>query len=97
MASTKTDVIFQMNDEIIIFFCPACQDYHDIHIKGEIKWKWNGDKKKPTISPSLLVQGGSKALYCHSIIKDGKIYYYEDSKHSWAGRTLQMIRRKEWK
>lgn len=40
--------------------CPGCDDWHQIVYRldgGDATWEWNGSTTKPTISPSILVQG----------------------------------------
>lgn len=56
-----TDVIRMTSDGKAMFWCPACQMYHGPRVIGERGegplWTWNGDKVKPTFSPSILVRG----------------------------------------
>lgn len=43
------------------FWCPGCQQLHRILVDGVSeagpRWQWNGDAERPTITPSILVQG----------------------------------------
>jgi hypothetical protein len=41
----------------IMFRCPGCDESHQIVVDGSRGWTWNGDGDKPTISPSILVNG----------------------------------------
>lgn len=77
--------------EVKIFYCVACQDYHQFWTKGKTVWEFNGDDIKPTFSPSLLMQGGKDDIYCHLYVRDGMIEYLSDCKHSFAGETVRMI------
>lgn len=43
-----------MNDNQVLFRCPACKENHYIKIGA---WSWNDDLDYPTFSPSVLVQG----------------------------------------
>lgn len=38
------------------FFCPACHFAHWFKV-GNGGWTWNGNREKPTISPSILARG----------------------------------------
>jgi hypothetical protein len=78
------------------FVCPACNAVHQC----DTRWKFNGDKAKPTFDGSVLVHAvpvTSKSVpgykgrpRCHSQVTDGKIAYYEDSTHAFAGKTLDL-------
>ena len=35
-------------------FCPACKEHHSLNTG----WSFNGDRDRPTFSPSLLVRSG---------------------------------------
>lgn len=66
-----------------LIFCPACKCGHPI----DDRWKFNGDLKKPTFTPSLLVHA---QYICHSFIKDGKIQFLNDCTHELAGQTVDL-------
>ena len=51
------------------------------------KWTWNGDKVKPTFSPSIVVQGTKR---CHSFVTDGLIQFLSDCSHELAGKTVPL-------
>lgn len=86
-------------DNRALFWCPACDGAHGIGIKppGPV-WTWNGDKDKPTFSPSIKVTyNGADAdtpegipSICHSFVRDGKIQYCSDSSHKLAGQTVEL-------
>lgn len=64
MAKCK-DEILQYNEGDqrtgrVLFFCPACQDYHAIKPKGAdgTGWGFNGDYNLPTFTPSVLYRSG---------------------------------------
>jgi hypothetical protein len=51
----------------IILLCPACGTMHRVPVENEIAdrqygWKWNGDKDKPTLSPSIFFSNGHGSL-----------------------------------
>lgn len=71
------------------FFCPGCQCNH--HFTKA--WQWNGDRVKPTVKPSILVNGdlsNPSTPRCHIFITDGRIQYLADCTHSMAGQTVDM-------
>ena len=71
------------------FYCLGCDEHHCINES----WSFNGDYDKPTISPSIAVQGvgttGSKKK-CHSFIVGGKIEYLSDCTHRLKGQTVDL-------
>jgi hypothetical protein len=78
------------------FYCPGCKCHHWFATKDMNntfpKWEWNGDREKPTISPSILVHYSNlkNAIVCHSFIKDGQIQFLGDCTHELAGKTIPM-------
>lgn len=74
------------NNKDFHFFCPGCQEVHGFNDT----WEFNFDLEKPTVSPSLLVRGGANNIYCHSFIREGKIEFLNDSRHSLAGQTVDL-------
>lgn len=72
------------------FWCDGCQEVHSINNT----WNFNNDFKKPTFSPSILVQGTSKNsptyFRCHSFIENGQIRYLDDCTHKLAGQTIDL-------
>ena len=69
------------------FYCPGCGCHHSYDIK---RWKFNGDLKKPSFTPSLLVWQSRPELRCHLYVTDGKIKYLHDCFHKYKGRTIDM-------
>lgn len=54
-------VISVSDDGVCIFFCPGCKEHHGVWTEKPndltgAKWTWNGDRVKPTFSPSILVR-----------------------------------------
>lgn len=77
------------------FWCPGCVTVHIFYHK----WKFNGDFKKPTFSPSLLCfvpehefdgEVIPRETLCHLFVVDGNIIYCGDSPHKLAGKTIPM-------
>lgn len=53
-------VLAQLSHYKLGFACPGCMEVHEITFRpfGErTGWKWDGNREKPTISPSILVEG----------------------------------------
>lgn len=82
-------VVVQAGDRWL-FRCPGCGCAHGIN--GG--WTFNGDVMKPTISPSILVNGlpggPPDAPRCHSFVTDGRIKFLADSTHKLAGQTVDL-------
>ncbi len=77
------------------FFCPGCQSSHIIGPD----WQFDGNLERPTIAPSILVQGVADAFgdppdptptICHSFVRDGRIEFLTDSIHALAGQTVDL-------
>lgn len=83
----------------LFYYCPACDCDHMILFKGPNKWTWNGDKVKPTFSPSVRVQwtyGPEKIKHnCHFFVRNGEIQYLGDCTHDMKGKTIKMIPNKQ--
>lgn len=49
-------------DGLLMFWCPGCEHAHGVWVENPnpltgANWSWNGDREKPTFSPSILVRG----------------------------------------
>lgn len=79
------------------FWCPGCKTNHSYVTRRPVAypngpvWQWNGDKDKPTFSPSLLVWGSRPAQRCHLFVRDGKIQFLDDCAHALKGQTIDMV------
>lgn len=69
-------------------WCPGCDDLHRITTNGPNAWMW--DSTTLSVSPSILVRGGSKSLVCHSFLRNGRWEFLADSTHEFAGQTVDM-------
>lgn len=85
-----------------MIFCPACQRGHvfsvaPIHATGH-RWGWNGDKMKPTFTPSMMIYDGEGKPECHSVITDGMIAFQTDCSHGMRGQTVPLapFTQEEW-
>lgn len=99
----KTHILKGANgDEFVTFWCPGCDHPHGPQVAGSKKWAWNGERDKPTFSPSLLCRAdyGTAAQHgshprggehvCHSFIVDGRIQFLGDCTHALAGQTVDI-------
>jgi uncharacterized protein DUF6527 len=85
-------------EKSLVFMCPGCGEHHPVRIKSADAarpcWTWNGDRDKPTFSPSLLVRydytDGRPQKVCHSFIREGRIEFLGDCTHDKAGQTLDL-------
>jgi hypothetical protein len=80
-------------DNRLHFWCPGCDEAHGIRYRHPFPgpdWSWNRDLERPTINPSVLVQGGSQNGRCHSYVTDGKIQFLTDCTHTLAGKTVEL-------
>lgn len=57
------------------------------------RWSFNGDTKKPTFSPSMVIQPDPSGHFVreHFFVEDGKIKYLDDCDHNLAGQTVDMV------
>lgn len=69
----------------LLFWCHGCGTNHhfDPHTH-----KWNDDFFKPTVYTSILIDKPNRK--CHSLIKDGKIIYLEETDHKLKGHEIDL-------
>ena len=76
------------------FWCQGCKDLHLIpdYEGSKVRWQFNGDYEKPTLSPSIKHDWGKvdKPHCCHYFIKDGQIQFCGDCHHDLKGQTLPL-------
>jgi len=73
------------------FDCPGCREPHIVVVPPHPNaWDWNGDVQSPTLSPSILVQGGENDVRCHSFVRGGVIEFLLDCSHDLAGQSVQL-------
>lgn len=78
------------------WFCPACDELHPL----PDGWKFDGNRDKPTFSPSFkhdwnwgpLAEPPKRPGHnvCHYIVTAGRVAYCGDCTHSMAGQTIDM-------
>lgn len=61
---------------------------------GTPTWQFNGDLKRPTLSPSILCRASIGKEYrnvvCHFFVAHGRMQFCSDSTHALAGQTVDM-------
>lgn len=81
------------------FQCPGCPEHHYVPTVGDKAWGFNGDLKRPTFTPSILVypsgylEDGQRreTPRCHSFVRDGRIQFLSDCGHMLAGQTVDLL------
>jgi hypothetical protein len=85
-------------------WCPGCDSGHEINVdfpnSSGAKWSFNGNRYKPTFSPSINMQVNSEgnphyqpdmeSSVCHYFIRDGMIQYLGDCTHALAGKIVEL-------
>lgn len=83
----------------LVFACPGCGQHHAVRVweaarTGRPLWGWNGDRERPTFTPSLLVRcdfaDGTPTTVCHSFVTDGRVRFLDDCTHDKRGQTLDL-------
>ena len=81
----------------IAFWCPGCNQAHQITVDGSRGWTWNGDGDRPTFSPSVFVNAPGQFFNpspdvpsCHSFVAAGQIQFLGDCTHGLAGQTVDL-------
>jgi uncharacterized protein DUF6527 len=87
-------MITKVSGPNVWLWCPGCQEVHGI----TDLWQFDGNTEQPTISPSILVQGGRQGSdhVCHSFVKAGRWEFLGDSTHALAGQTVDVVPFPEW-
>jgi hypothetical protein len=81
---------FLRENQYYELWCTGCNKLHLIpDADGKPRWTFDGNFEKPTLSPSVKHTWNDKC--CHYFIKSGKIEYCNDSTHSLAGKTVDMV------
>ena len=83
-------------DGRLLFWCPGCDMVHGVSVGfgGGPRWGWNGDREKPTFTPSVRVTyiWGPKQQRrtCHLHVVGGRLMYLPDCWHALAGQSIDM-------
>lgn len=83
--------------KLLMFWCPGCSEPHGPRVEGARvqshgPWTWNGDRDRPTLSPSIKVESANREgpTVCHSFVQDGQIQFLGDCTHALAGKTVPI-------
>jgi hypothetical protein len=76
----------------LVFWCPGCKQGHAVYLsekndRGAI-WQWDGDKDKPTFTPSFLHDIHKPR--CHCVVTKGMIHFCSDCDHALANQVVPM-------
>lgn len=81
----------------VSFWCPGCDDAHQVVVESPNGWGFNGDLERPTFTPSVLVRYGNRTdgplgvnAVCHSFVAEGRIQFLGDCTHHLAGQTVDL-------
>ena len=77
-----------LEDGYALFWCPACDTAHAIHL-GCGGWTLEGNAVTPVTQPSILVSRKDTPL-CHCYLEGEKIRFCADSPHTLAGQTVDL-------
>lgn len=81
----------------LYYWCHACDRMHSV---SQLRWLWNGNAVKPTITPEVLhyvlQPGGHKEVVCHYSVAAGDLAYYPDCPHSRRGKTEKLQKLPNW-
>lgn len=74
--------------------CPACGRAHIIPVTTDPSeagqyWLWNGDKERPTYTPSIVIRDWRSGT-CHAWIRDGHAEFLSDCTHALMGQTVEI-------
>jgi hypothetical protein len=65
--------------------CPACKFGH------RFDSGFNGDEEFPTFDKPTKVVISSRQYVCHSKVRDGRIFFFTDSTHELAGKSIMLV------
>ena len=89
------------NASAALMYIPGVPCHILINLEGPHPvWVWNGDKRNPSISPSILTRlnwgADGKEICNHVFVREGKIQYLGDCTHEYAGMTLELPKLCDW-
>ena len=75
--------------------CPACQCGHKFNdsespTERGCSWAFDGNEELPTFVGDLLIEGDDDRHRCHCAVTAGRIQFFSDCSHPFAGRTLDL-------
>ena len=86
------------SETMLWFWCPGCDEAHAVPVDGPRRWTWDGNLDAPTLSPSLLVRGGSGGsdAICHSFVRAGRMQFLGDCSHAMRGQHVAIPPLPDW-
>lgn len=85
----------------LFYWCQACGRVHGVRVDDgpsipQPKWSWDGDRERPTLSPSIKESfpaddESPEEIVCHHFVKAGRIEYCGDNPHILNGATVDMV------
>ena len=85
--------------------CPACEAhlaktrtellledriFYSEHTFDTKRWTFDGNRERPTLSPSMLAHPNGLTPRCHSFVRGGRIEYLADCGHDMALKTVDL-------
>lgn len=68
----------------IQFWCPGCDDRHEVRTQGPNPWTWNGDVEKPTFYPSVATE-------CRATVKDAEGRWTGEHVRDAQGLPVELV------
>lgn len=102
MTKLLSPILAGHGNDHVSFWCPGCEDFHTIPVKGANAWGYNDNPASPTFTPSILCTHKAvpdaaeefkewrTARVCHSFVTDGRIQFLGDCTHALAGQTVDL-------
>jgi Family of unknown function (DUF6527) len=95
----STTALERFDGSLFVWFhCPGCGSSHRLRVDPPDRhpcWTWNGDRLKPTFTPSILSAYDSgparERRVCHSFVTDGRIQFLSDCTHALRGQTVDLV------
>lgn len=93
MGRVLSRLLYQADAHRYFFECPGCETLHFFTTDpdAEDKWSWNNDPEKPTVTPSILINGSRPEARCHFWLTEGKLVFLSDCFHHLKNQTVPMI------
>lgn len=95
MIERKPEDVVSIDEYGLGFWCEGCETVHRVTINKPTgtSWRWNGDRAKPTLAPSIhcLPVSDIGVKRCHSFVRNGTIEFLSDCDHALAGKTIPLL------
>lgn len=79
-------------EQYLIYHCPGCKHNHSV---PAVRWNWNGNLEKPTLSPSVrhfipAGEHGPEQTICHYHLRNGVLEFCNDCQHELKGQKIPL-------